>query len=337
MKILLTGCTAQQASKEISNKLPTFSSTLQEILLLNHEVDLLSPSQDLIEEVESYDAVVVGLAPLTSLSANKIYPAFALANRAKDVGNLILSVDAPEPHKIQASINSYKSGKVDLLKNFYSRRKNYYHLVNDKNFQKEFFRFVDFLSDEEWPSILYPSLPWQGSSVVSSAFPNVDRSNLHGIHVDSYLMKSSAFESDEKSDTPYWVCDAPDTKWAKTTQGTLSYSTLPMRTRSDTSESIEERLSSAMAALVSVYRSEDPWWSPLISSALNVSVPVVTEWRYSSMLGDSWSLLGSDIELLGEGDRLSLAVDQRKTYINSLTDVTTTYSQIETIIKETAR
>jgi hypothetical protein len=83
----------------------------------------------------------------------------------------------------------------------------------------------DFLSDEEWPSILYPSLPWQGSSAVSSAFSNVDRSNLHGIHVDSYLMKSSAFESDEKSDTPYWVCDAPDTKWAKTTQGTLVFPT----------------------------------------------------------------------------------------------------------------
>jgi hypothetical protein len=338
MKILLTGCTAQQASQKISDKFPTFSSTLQEMLLSNHDVDLLNPSQELIESVESYDAVIVGLAPLTSLSANKIYPAFALANRAREAGNLLLSVDAPEPHKIQASINSYKSGKVDLLKNFYSRRKNYYHLINDKSFRKDFFQFVDFLSDEEWPSVLYPALSWQGSSVVSGALINVDRSNLHGIHIDSFLMKSDAtVPPSEDIETPYWVCDAPDTRWARTTQKTLSYSTLPIRTRSDSSESIEERLSFATAALVSVYRSEDPWWSPLLSRALNVSVPVVTEWRYSSILGESWSLLGSDVEALDREGRISLAEEQRKTYIDSLIDTETTRSQIESIIKETAR
>jgi hypothetical protein len=338
MKILLTGCTAQQTSRVISEKLPTFSSALQDMLMSDHEVDLLPPTQDLVESVEEYDAVVVGLAPLTSVTANKIYPAFVLANRAKEVGNLILSVDAPEPHKIQASINSYKSGKADLLKKFYSRRKNYYHLVNDKNFRKNFFQFVDFLSDEEWPSLIYPTLSWQGSSVVADAFPNVDRSNLYGIQIDAHLLSSSSSLGPltDPAQAPYWVCDAPETKWSKVTQRTLSYSTLPIKTRSDSPESIEERLSSAVAALVAVYRSQEPWWSPLLSRALNASIPVVTEWRYSSTLGECWSLLGSDIEILSAGERLMLADEQRKTYINSINSAETVCHQVQTIIKETA-
>lgn len=335
MKILITGSTAQQTSKKVSDKLPTFSSTLRDILSQRHDVDLVEPSKDLIKRVENYDAVFVGLSPLTSVVANRIYPAFALANRAKEVGNLVLFLDAPEPHKIQASINSYKAGKVDLLKDFYSKRRNYQDLVGEKDFRKEFFRFVDFLSDEEWPSVVYPSLPWQGSSVVSNAFPNVNQSNLHGLHIDSHLMSFSYIDYFfNSSDTPYWVCDAPDTKWARETQEALSYSALPMKTKSDTSESIEERLKLSVAALVSVYRSEDPWWSPLLSRALNAGVPILTEWRYSSILGQYWSVLGSDIEEMSAPERLSLAVEQREAYFRSINDEETVLQQTELIIKE---
>lgn len=335
MKILITGCTAQQASEKISDKLPTFSSALRDILREGHEVDLLDPSRSLVESVEKYDAVFIGLAPLTSVAANRIYPAFVLANRARKVGNLVLSLDAPEPHKIQASINSYRSGKVDFLKDFYSKRKNYHDLVGEKEFQREFFQFVDFLSNEELPSLVYPSLPWQGSSVVANAFPNIDRSNINGLNIDSYLISGDEVEYSPKDrEISYWICDAPTTKWSKTIQQTFSYGTLPLKVRGDSPESIEERLESAVAALVSVYRSEDPWWSPLLSKALNVGIPVLTEWRYSSVLGDSWSFLGSDIEDLPPSERLSLAIEQKKSYLKAINDKKTLTAQVETIIKE---
>jgi hypothetical protein len=335
MKILITGCTAPQTSKKISNKIPTFSSTIQDILSEDHEVELIDPSKILLETVEKYDAVFVGLAPLTSVVANKIYPAFVLANRARSVGNLILTLDAPEPHKIQASINSYKAGKVDLLKKFYSKRKNYDNLVSDKNFRKEFFSFVNFLSDEEWPIVIHPSLPWQGSSVVFSSLPNVDRSNTLGVHIDAYLMPRNDVDYSIKTrEVPYWVCDALTTKWSRGAQQTLSYTTLPMKTREDSPESIEERVDHAVAALVSVYRSEDPWWSPLLSKALNVGVPVLTEWRYSSILGESWSRLGSEIEEMSAKERLSLAIKQKESYLKSINDKKTTLEQIESAIKE---
>ena len=109
------------------------------LLSTSAKVDFLPPDFVSDEDVKAYDAVLVGVAPPTSITANNVYNAFSVANKARRRETLSLFIDAPEPHKIQASLNSFASGKSSLDKSFYGKRKGYKKLSEDNKFREEFF------------------------------------------------------------------------------------------------------------------------------------------------------------------------------------------------------
>ena len=108
MKVLITGCTAQQASSKTALRTPTFSTLIAQALKDGGaSVSIAEPSIYMSKEaLQEYDTVLVGVAPPTSLSANKIYPAFSVASKAREIGNLALFLDAPEQYKLQSSLKS---------------------------------------------------------------------------------------------------------------------------------------------------------------------------------------------------------------------------------------
>jgi hypothetical protein len=322
MKVLITGCTAQQASSATALRTITFSALLAKALEeAGASVEVIEPSIYITEEkLREYDSVLVGIAPPTSLSANKIYPAFAIANRARKIGNLSLFIDAPEQYKLQASIKSVHMNISDLSKDFYQRRKSYLDLVTNPELRAEIYEFNEFLYSEQWPTTLYPAFPWSTSEAVQKALPNVDIETLIPVNLDSYILRAPYLQFKDNEESKYWTCDNPSTKWSKSVIDTLNHDVFSTRgTRWEKQGITVERVEKSIGTIVSVYRNSEPWWSPALAQSLSVGIPVATEWRLTSPIGIEWSYLPSSIEEMSKEERFNLALAQRESYLSKIT------------------
>ena len=318
MKVLITGSTSSQSSQTTFSRTPTFAGLIASNLSASGaQVEFSRPylewDKDFLNE---FDAILVGVAPLTSLSANSLYPALAVASRAEKLKKLSFFIDAPEPQKISASLASYEKGNVDLFKPFYQNRREFEKIYEEPRLMREIEVFCHRLTSADWPTTLYPWAPWITPEQVEGRLPRVPKNSLHGVSVDSYLIaKSSASRMPTKSDEPYWVYDNNKTKWFKSIQSSLKNNTVPAKEdRFSDFKSISRRVSGAVGSLVTTYRSNEAWWSPLLSTSLNNSVPVISDWRITSILGAEWNYLPASVEEMSDKERLDLALSQRSSY-----------------------
>jgi hypothetical protein len=107
--------------------------------------------------------------------------------------------------------------------------------------------------------------------------------------------------------------------WTKSVEKTINNSVVPIiNSRMETTASITERMSSSIGCLVSVYSKGSPWWSAALSEALCRQVPVVTDWRLSQSIGDSWTVLAHSIEDMNSDSRALLAQSQREEYLKAI-------------------
>ena len=321
MRVLITGSTSPQASIKTSNKVPTFASLMAYSLMSQGmKVDFVEPTPAITDEViKEYDHVLVGIAPPTSLSANRIYPAFAIANKALRAGKLMLFIDAPEPYKIQASLKSCHLNVSDLQKDFYRMRKFYSDFVGDLEFQREVYEFVDYLYTQTWPALLFPAFPWSTDAGIRKALPNVD--TVVPINLDASLISLDRVSHDLDAERTYWTCDATQTRWAKKVSRTLVHPVFATRGRRwDLEEVTLNRMRGSIGTLVSLYRSDEVWWSPALAQSLSVGIPVATDWRKSQQLGPEWSFLPSSIESMSNNERFELAIAQRDFYVGAVND-----------------
>jgi hypothetical protein len=318
MKILITGCTAQQASTKTALRTPTFSALLAKAFQDGgFDVSVIEPSVHLTsEQLSEYDQVIVGIAPPTSLSANKVYPAFAIANKARKIGNLALFIDAPEPYKLQASLKSVSLNVADLTKEFYQRRKGYSHLIDNPEVKTDVYEFNEFLYTQEWPTTYFPSFPWSNPLAISQAISNINQVSLVSVNPDAHILRAPYVEPKFHILKEYWTCDSVGTKWSSTIKETLKYDVIPSRaSRWEKEVYTLERIQKSIGTLVSVYRGNEPWWSPALAQSLSVGVPVVTDWRSSAIAGSEWTHLASSIEEMEDSERFDLAVAQKESYL----------------------
>ena len=312
MKILITGSTASQTTLGK----PTFANFLDQSLAhAGADVTfVLRPSVDMsMEELEQYDKVLVGIAPPTSVTAYKVYPAFAIGYRAWKLGNLEMFIDAPEPHKLQASINSCRNGVSDLTKDFYSRRKSYSDFTSENKYQNEVIGFIEFLFSRAWPNTYYPAFPW--CSVDQYQRSLLRWNSLVPVEVDDWVLRDTETHQVPQPENNYWTADTPNSAWIKKLQKTLSADVEPLtQKRLEPQEEILQRVAGGLGSLVSVYRQGQPWWSPLLAQSLQQRVPVVTDWRHTSFMGASWTYLASSIEEMSVQERMELADFQKESY-----------------------
>lgn len=321
MKILMTGATASQSPNSKRRNVPTFSRFVDKALEESgHKVTWIDPSVSLSQNyLDEFDSIIVGIAPPTSTAAHRIYGALSVIYFANQLGKLSLMVDAPEPKRVWSGVRAIRNKPEELTKDFYSRRKEYSKL--EDSVLERLLCSIDFLYSEKWPTTIFPSLPWSDYPSISSEIPTTSKENLVGLNFDSIIFSTPLKNfSEEKVDShTYWVSDSFNTKWSRSIEKTVENRVEPVRKNKwEDNDKVSSRIYSSLGCLISVYDKGSPWWSPYLSQALSLEVPVVTDWKLSSMLGTEWSFLANSVEELTNRQRKDLSRAQRSSYISAI-------------------
>jgi hypothetical protein len=318
--ILLTGMTGPQASVRLGDRNTTFAGLIRTALEeQGHTVTWTPASVEWdAEHLSQYDTVLVGVAPVTSLSANYAYGALAVLHRLWDDPRLRLFIDAPDVRQIQTSLQAAVSNEHSLFKPFYKARREYQVVSDSAEFMTYVWGACRALLAEQWPVTLYPELPWNNLvSELEKVLPEGARGRLEPLNLDSLIRVDSA---EVAAPTDHrWVVDAFQTQWAKSNISTLTVPAAPMKWHKGwTDLQVRWQLTAAVGALISPQKTGGTWWSPYYIQALKLGVPVATYWQDSVRLGQPWSLLAASIEVLDAEARQGLADAQLALYSNNI-------------------
>lgn len=317
-KILITGMSAPHASVDANRRSLSFAGVLLHVLeQQGHDVLQMDPEVSWnTKDFEEYDVVLVGISPLTSLSANRVYGALSVIDVLLESPKLRLFIDAPEPTRITASLRAMMKTPDNMTKPFYSYRKGFAH-ASQPSVLENLLDVVEFLLSEKWPITLYPSLPWQDKISVTSQLPDGAQDSLVGINLDSYLLSNQDTLDVERRDK--WVVDSFSTSWVKSTVATLDNPTVPMKwNKGWTDDQVFDQITRGIGALVTPHVVGGTWWSYRMIQCMNACTPIATEWKESGSLGDEWMYLASRIESLSLEERTAFAIKQRELYANAV-------------------
>lgn len=334
MKVLVTGSTAQQASRLHAERTPTFSNLLvRSFQDAGVDARVMSPRLDWDEKfLSEFDLVIVGVAPTTSITANKIYPAMITAEKARNIGNLALLMDAPESYKILPSFRSWQDMEK-TLKSFYDRRKNYSEVAQDENLQAQLKSFITHLCEDPWPTTFFPEFPWSTKDYMIKNISNLDSEALVGVNVDMYVLLQPPKVRNFYASDEYWTCDAMN-PFGKEQQKLLNKPVIPIKSTWESENETLTRIRESIGTLVATYRWGESWWSPALAQSLSQGVPVVHDWRYTGYMGEEWSHLASTIENMSLSEREELAYSQKQLYLNHLPEQDETSEKLVKTVKQ---
>jgi len=333
-KILLTGMTAPQSSLNANTKNLTFSSAINSALQNSgHTVVWEDPKIDITkEELDSYDSVIVGIAPITSLSANKIYGALNIINSLWGSEKLSLLIDAPNVSQIATTLRSVKNNPETLTKQFFSNKKGYSSVVSDQNLKSNILKSIDNLLDQDWPTTLVPVLPWKQSySDKELNLPELAKKSIIYLNLDSYLIQDPV----EQLDRIYkWTADQPESMWTKKISKTIGLPVSPAKlNKGATDKDVLHQISRSVGILLAPYKNEGTWWSYRYIQSINSLTPVATFWEESGSIGAEWNLLASTIDSMSEEKRVLIAIAQRESYIAKIPDKKQSIKMLEKALK----
>jgi len=316
-KILLTGMTASHCSKTSNQRSLGFSGALNIALSSDPNIDVVwgPPSVGMTKSfLEQFDSVLVGVSPLTSLSANYVYGALNVISEMKDSPKLSLFVDTSSPRQIGLSLNRAVSSENSLTKPIFSSRKDAKHVFSDKSSLDKLYGAVEFLAKEAWPQTLYASLPWK--SVGSLNLPSNAKRNIKFVNVDSYLIDKESFVLN-RSDK--WVVDNYKPRWTQKTLATHILPDAPMKwSRGVTDVQVMEQICRSIGAVISPDDRDGTYWNYRYAQALTSETPIATYWQESSVLSKSWAVLSSKIDTMSSPERDALARAQKASYLDSV-------------------
>ena len=333
-KIFLTGMTAPQSSLNANTKNLSFSSAIN-LALQNagHTVVWGDPKIDITkEELDSYDSVVVGIAPITSLSANKIYGALNIINSLWGSEKLILLIDAPNISQISTTLRSVRNNPGTLTKEFFSNKKGYSSVVSNEKLKLDILKAIDKLLDEDWPTTLIPVLPWKQSySDKELNLPELAKKSITYLNLDSYLIEDPIEPLDR---VEKWTSDQPESTWTKKISKTIELPISPAKiNKGSTDRDVLEQISRSVGILLSPYKNEGTWWSYKYVQSINSLTPIATLWEESGSLGSEWNLLASTIDSMSEEKRALIATAQRESYIAKIPNKKQSIEMLEKALK----
>lgn len=329
-KIFLTGMSAPQASASANVKSLSFAGLINTALIEGgHEVVWASPSVYMTKEtLEEFDAVIVGVSPITSMGANRVYGALNVIQTMWGSDKLTLFVDTPTPSQIEVSLKSVVGNPDSLTKPFFSYRKEYSNVVADKKLLKNALDAVTLIYEADWGKTLYAKLPWKSLDSVKLA-PNAKK-NLVGLNLDSYVITDSKNNEERASK---WVYDSKDSNWYKNIIQLLSLPTLPMKVNKGSNDTdVVSQISRSTGVLMSPDRRDGTAWSYRYAQALSTGTPIVTEWKESGVLGEAWSVLGYSIEEMSQSKRNLVALAQKESYLANIPDKKTALKFLESVL-----
>ena len=315
MKILITGCTPAQSSSGSMRRTVSFTSLLYDAFeTLGHEVFLTKPYFNYSKEyLNQYDLIFVGIASPSGLSAHYSHGAFALANKARELGKLRLVIDSPNVKKIKSTVQDFYNNPNNFYKDFYSKRIQYDQACKPEN-KEQISAFVSYLHNEKWAQTFVPSMPWFSKNIITKNISNLDEDSIIPLCFDRFLIDGLDDRITPVSKS-YWCADSIKTPW---TVKTIKSLTLPVYSTKNnnysTNQMVIDKMSNSVGTLVSTYQNGDPWWSIAISQSLIAGVPIVTEWRHTAELGAEWAYLPSTVEEMSPKERMNMAQSQKDFY-----------------------
>jgi len=282
----------------------------------DHTVTLSAPDTSwTTDDLERYDTVIVGVAPVTSVTASNAYGGLHAIDILWGSDKLVLMVDAPRPLQISASLRSIIGTPSNLVKPFYSKRRGYAFAAEPEN-SARLLETVRRLLEEDWPTTIYPSLPWQNDDAVKAQFLSNAVGSLTGVNFDIFLVAENPPREGVRAGG--WIADDPSSTWTQKIIPTIASNVSSMkghRTHSDAD--VDERIGAAGGSLITTHR-ESTWWTYRIIQSLNNGTPVATDWRETRALGSSWEMLPSAIESLRQSEITELAWSQLEDYIKHI-------------------
>lgn len=333
MRILLTGMSSSQTSPKANERNLTFTGVLNKIFTdLGYEVvwrasDISWSRSDL---EASYDAVFVGVVPPTTVSANKAYGALGVIEQLWGSEKLYLVMDWPQQWLIEPSLRSVLAKPQSLVKPFYSKRDQYREAVSEI---ERLVRACDLLLNSQWPTTLYPSLPWESEADVKKNAPSQAWDSLLGVNYDASLIADLPHPEKFDVRSPLWLVDMPS-KWSESVCKTLTYSSRKLKESraKDDYDALVDLVNSTGLIVSPQNRQGTTWWSYSIVQAVATLTPVISQWRETGLLGASWTHLAPAIEEMSVLDRTELAAEQRASYLDSIPTKTETLSYIKNLL-----
>lgn len=334
-KILITGMTSSHTSENANMRSLSFAGVLNHVLTVNgHEVIQDQPSVSWnLNDLAEYDAVLVGISPITSLSSNYAYGALSVIDVLLDDPRLKLFIDSPEPTRITSSLRAISKTPDNLTKPFYSYRKGFSQAVVPQ-MADNLMGVIDHLLTNVWPETLYPALPWDNWERVRNQLPE-GTSNLVPLNLDAYYISSQETIDIEKREK--WVIDNFATSWSKTTTSTLQHPTVPMKWNKGWSDDqVANQIAAGIGALVSPNPS-GTWWTYRYIQAMNMHTPIATDWKESGIIDESWMYLASRIEDMSIDDRHELSAMQTSAYLANIPNKTRAAALLHSALEIYAR
>lgn len=329
-KIFLTGMSAPQASKSSNIRSMGFAGVVHKVLTdAGHEVVWETPSVTMTKEyLNTFDSVIVGVCPITSVSANRVYGALNVIHKMKDSQKLTLFVDTPALSQIEITLRSVLNKPESLTKSFFSYRKEYDLVNSDLKLQSRLLETIDFLLNKDWSKTIYPKLPWK--YVDNLRLPKNAKTNLYGISLDAHLIRGGTLENDRANK---WVVDSQSSPWFKSTVPHLTLPNSPMKwNKGWTDEQVFEQISRSIGAIICPDKKDGTSWSYRYIQAMNSNTPIVTDWLESQRTGSAWSLLASSIEEMTQPKRDLIALAQKESYLANIPTKEASLNQLEQIL-----
>jgi hypothetical protein len=231
-----------------------------------------------------------------------------------DSGKLTLFVDSPNASQIEVSLRAISKNHDNLVKPFYSYRKEYDFVASDVLARSSVLMGIERLLEDDWVSTIYPALPWKYGNQVK--LPANAKVNLQSINLDSYLLTDVFVNNDRREK---WVVDSPNSQWSKDTVQTISLPHSPMKwNKGWTDEQVFEQICRSIGVLISPDKKDGTWWNYRYIQALNSGTPIVTDWKESHGIGDAWGLIASNIDSMSQSKRDLIAIAQRESYFANI-------------------
>lgn len=335
-KILLTGMSAAQASRKANARTLSFAGVLEQSLRnAGHEVVWEVPSIGWTKEfLAQFDSVIVGVSPLTSLSANYCYGGLHVITELLDDKRLRLLVDSPQPGQIIASLKTIAASPESLTKDFYINRQGFNQARQDA-VRTRLLATIERLLTATWPTTIYPSLPWQDELTVHKQVSESASQSLVGINLDAELLVPVKYETDRRLK---WSVDSSNSPWVQKVSTGLVYPVSLMKwNKGWTDDLVEEQIARSTGVLITPHKKDGTWWTYRYIQAMNTGTPIATLWTETVKIGESWGILAANIEALSEEERNTIATKQREEYLAAIPSLNDAYEHLQKTLGITKR
>lgn len=330
--VLITGMTAPQSSRSLNARSLSFTGAVSLILEdAGHSVNWIEPSVFLSKkDLRDYDVILLGIAPLLSITSSKAYGVLHMINVLSKDSRVRYLIDSPEPARITFNLRAVQRDYSQLTKEFYRLRKHYREAVDNETINKSIAAGVNHLTASEWPTTVYPAMPWSIDAEVAAKMPENAGTSLVGIHADAFLVEEKISRIDSQK-IRRWLIDTDKTKWSTSTTSSLRFPHTPMKTRrSSTDTDVFEDISSSIGTLLSPSIDGLVWWSYRWAQSMNAMTPIASDWKVTGSIGNAWSHLAAGIEEMSYIDMYELSVSQKAEYLDSLPSRGTVKQTLET-------